>query len=318
MEENKIFENNVVNIKKNKNRKAFVRVFLYQSLLSLFIVLFLFCFRFLFPSLYFKASENALVPIKNFNFRIFVNDTISNLKEFFGNVKAVDLNCCDEKKESKENNKEKDDSDSKEKETKKSDEKSDDDKEVLKPYYEGEKLNYIIDRDDDDVIFFNFMKPLKGSVSSHYGKRQNPLTKKQEKDFHHGVDISVCDGTPIYSIFDGVVQKVASSERSGNYVFVKHGEFYESLYAHCSKILVSKGDLVKKGQKIALSGHSGNVTGAHLHLGIKRNGHWIDPVEVLPNLVWLNLKFLGLVSQYLFCFCVWLAGFWFLILIILL
>ena len=48
---------------------------------------------------------------------------------------------------------------------------------------------------------------------------------------------------------------------------------------------MSKGDVVKKGQKIALSGHSGNVTGAHLHLGIKRNGNWIDPIEVLPNLV---------------------------------
>lgn len=287
MEENKIIETNINNVKKNKTKKVFVRVFLYQSLLSLFIVLFLFCFRFLFPSSYFKISENATAQIKNFNFRIFVDDTISNLKEFFSNIKAVNLNCCDEKKEPEEDNKVKKD-DLKENETEKKDEEkqnSDDEKEVLKPFYEGENLAYIIDREDDDVIFFNFMKPLKGSVCSKYGKRLNPLTKKEEKDFHHGVDISVCDGTPIYSIFDGIVQKVSSSERSGNFVFVKHGEFYESLYAHCSKILVSKGDAVKKGQKIALSGHSGNVTGAHLHLGIKRNGHWIDPVEVLPNLL---------------------------------
>ncbi len=286
MEENKIIEKNVINVKKNKDKKAFVRIFLYQSLLSLFIVLFLFCFRFLFPSLYFKLSENAADSIKSFNFRIFVDDTILNLKEFFGNFKAVSVKCCGEKKESEKDNKEKSYGEDKEKVTERDDEKNSEDyKETLKPYYEGENLNYIIDRDDDDVIFFNFMKPLKGNVCSHYGIRRNPLTKKEEKDFHHGVDISVCDGTPICSIFDGVVQKVASSERSGNFVFVKHGEFYESLYAHCSKILVSQGDVVKKGQKIALSGHSGNVTAAHLHLGIKRNGHWINPVEVLPNLV---------------------------------
>lgn len=266
---------NLENTKICKTSRVFIRIFLYQTLLSLFIVLFLFCFRFLFPSSYSRISEGAIKPVKNFNFRNFVNNTIFNLKEFFNNTKAVNSNCDIEKKET-----------NYEQKIEENVIKNNDNKETLKTYYEGENLTQIVDEDeDDDVIFFNFMKPLKGNISSKYGARLNPLTKKQERDFHHGVDISVCDGTPICSIFDGIVQKVASSEKSGNFVFIKHGEFYESLYAHCSKILVSKGDVVKKGQKIALSGHSGNVTGAHLHLGIKRNGNWIDPIEVLPNLV---------------------------------
>lgn len=128
-----------------------------------------------------------------------------------------------------------------------------------------------------------FKYPLKGKISSGYGERENPL-KKGEKDFHHGVDILVKKGTPIFAVADGVVSEVSKSAKSGNFIFIKHENNYETLYAHCDKILVPKGKNIKQGDKIADSGQTGNVSGPHLHFGVKKDGKWINPKDILPNL----------------------------------
>ena len=150
-----------------------------------------------------------------------------------------------------------------------------------------QSFNSLCSANDDDVIFFTFIYPLNGKITSKYGKRENPISKGMQ-DFHYGVDILAKDNTPVVSIADGIVELKSFSKKSGNFISIKHGEFYESLYAHCNKIFVDKGKFVKKGEKIALSGHTGNTTGAHLHLGIKKNGKWIDPKKVFPNLIWYD------------------------------
>lgn len=137
--------------------------------------------------------------------------------------------------------------------------------------------------DDGDVFFFDFVPPVgSGKVSSKFGERIDPITKKKG-DFHNGVDIVASVGTPIYSISDGRVIKSGYSKRSGNFIIVLHQNGYESRYAHCSELLKKVGDKVKKGEKIALTGATGDVTGAHAHVGFKKDGKWLDPKVIFPN-----------------------------------
>jgi murein DD-endopeptidase MepM/ murein hydrolase activator NlpD len=64
-------------------------------------------------------------------------------------------------------------------------------------------------------------------------------------------------------------------------VIISHGYGYVSQYAHCQKTLVETGEQIKKGQKIATCGATGNTTGSHLHFGVAKDGKWVDPLSVL-------------------------------------
>lgn len=138
--------------------------------------------------------------------------------------------------------------------------------------------------DNGDITFFEFKQPAHGRISSKFGKRESPLTGKPN-EVHNGVDIVVGDGTPVIAMADGVITKKSSSKCFGNFFFIQHEDGYESLYAHCSEILVEPGNSVAGGQLVAKSGHSGLVTGPHLHFGIKKDGKWIDPSKIFPKLV---------------------------------
>lgn len=95
---------------------------------------------------------------------------------------------------------------------------------------------------------------------------------------HTGIDIASKNGTPIKAAAEGVVTKtVKSAAGKGIYCIVDHGSGYATLYAHCSELLVSEGDEVKKGQEIALVGSTGNSTGPHLHFELQKNS---EPVEI--------------------------------------
>lgn len=138
--------------------------------------------------------------------------------------------------------------------------------------------------DNEDITFFEFKQPAHGRISSKFGKRESPLTGKPN-EVHNGVDIVVGDGTPVIAMADGIITKKSSSKCFGNFFFIQHEDGYESLYAHCSEILVEPGNSVAGGQLVAKSGHSGLVTGPHLHFGIKKDGKWIDPSKIFPKLV---------------------------------
>ena len=117
-------------------------------------------------------------------------------------------------------------------------------------------------------------------VSSEFGWRTDPLNGK--KAFHEGLDIAYPSGTKIHAVSGGVVTSVVYSKKGyGHHVRVDCGNGVTVLYAHCSKILVTKGQSISTGQAIAEVGATGRVTGAHLHLGVLVNGKEVNPREYI-------------------------------------
>ncbi len=129
-----------------------------------------------------------------------------------------------------------------------------------------------------------FVEPVadwRNAVSSEYGWRIHPITKKD--NLHSGIDIAKPAGTPIYSVLDGVVTTVRYGTTGyGYYVMVDHGGGFVTLYAHCSKLVVSQGQRVTAGTKIAEVGTTGSSTGNHLHFETRTNGSTVNPRTYLP------------------------------------
>jgi len=137
----------------------------------------------------------------------------------------------------------------------------------------------------------NLIYPLskKGSKTSGFGPRNGRP--------HNGIDIGVPDGTGVNSVADGEVVRADMRDYKGygNFIIIKHeldGETFYSAYAHLTKMLVSVGNKVKQGDRIALSGGgqglakgSGKSTGPHLHFEIRKsqNGNWVNPESYISG-----------------------------------
>lgn len=115
------------------------------------------------------------------------------------------------------------------------------------------------------------------NITSRYGD-----IDRLHPNGHTGIDFSLQEGTPLKSIFDGVVEKVVDygGENIGKGVLVKFSDGTTGIYGHMSRILVEEGDKVAEGQTLGLSGNTGYSTGPHLHFGLKDNGHFIDPTPL--------------------------------------
>ncbi len=123
--------------------------------------------------------------------------------------------------------------------------------------------------------------PTKGWVSSRFGYRTSPFTGK--KEFHRGLDISARHGTPIVAPADGMVASAGKDYGYGNVLTVQHGYGLKTRYAHLSKILVRKGESIRRGQEIALMGNTGRTTGTHLHYEVHLNGVAVNPINYILN-----------------------------------
>ena len=123
--------------------------------------------------------------------------------------------------------------------------------------------------------------PVAGTITSQFGHRVDPITG--EVSSHTGTDIACAEGTPILAAADGTVT-VANGLDSwggsyGYYIQINHGGGLETLYAHCSSICVSTSQPVQAGQVIGYVGHTGRVTGSHLHLETRVNGSRVDSMQ---------------------------------------
>ena len=119
----------------------------------------------------------------------------------------------------------------------------------------------------------------KGWISSRYGSRSDPVTGK--KSFHRGVDFAVKRGTPIVAVASGIVNFSGRRAGYGRVVEIGHADGYTTVYAHNAANKVKVGEVVTKGQTIALVGSSGRSTGPHVHFEVLRNGRVVNPRKLL-------------------------------------
>lgn len=119
-----------------------------------------------------------------------------------------------------------------------------------------------------------------GYVSSSFGGRANPFSG-YGRDWHPGIDIAVDYGTPVYASAAGYVQQAGWYGGYGNYIRLGHDFGYETAYGHMSRLAVSAGSFVKKGQVIGYVGSTGYSTGPHLHFEVLKNGEQVNPATLM-------------------------------------
>ncbi|RJX27748.1 MAG: M23 family metallopeptidase [Dethiobacter sp.] len=119
-----------------------------------------------------------------------------------------------------------------------------------------------------------FKWPVIGNITSSFGRRGS--------SFHYGLDIAVPYGSYVRAAAPGVVDYTGFQQGYGLMLIINHGGDWSTLYAHNSRLLVEKNEVLTAGQPIALVGASGNATGPHLHLEIAYNGRRLDPLLFLP------------------------------------
>lgn len=112
--------------------------------------------------------------------------------------------------------------------------------------------------------------------SSFNGNRLHPITGRPAP--HNGVDLATPIGTEVLATGDGVVTRVESHKYAGRYIVMDYVGPYGARFLHLSKILVKRGQQVKRGQVIALSGNTGRTTGAHLHYELHVRGRPVNPM----------------------------------------
>ena len=124
-------------------------------------------------------------------------------------------------------------------------------------------------------ISFTWPCPSSGRITSAFGGRTSPT--KGASSNHQGIDIGASSGSSIVAAASGTVVISTYSYSAGNYVMINHGGGVYTVYMHCSKLLVSEGQQVSKGQTIAKVGSTGYSTGPHLHFGIRAGGSYVNP-----------------------------------------
>ena len=98
---------------------------------------------------------------------------------------------------------------------------------------------------------------------------------------HKGLDLAGPKGLSIYAAKSGVVKTVRHTSDYGKYIVIDHGDGFQTLYSHCSEMIVSVGEKVVAGQTIAYVGRTGNASGNHLHFEIIKNGTRVNPAPYL-------------------------------------
>jgi murein DD-endopeptidase MepM/ murein hydrolase activator NlpD len=128
-------------------------------------------------------------------------------------------------------------------------------------------------------------RPIKqGWISSPFGRRTDPFTGQLA--WHTGIDFATAAaGADIVSVAAGVVTATGDREGYGLAVDINHGNGYVTRYGHAEKVLVEVGDIITKGQAIALVGSSGRSTGPHVHFEVYKHGRVVDPASYIHRTI---------------------------------
>lgn len=125
------------------------------------------------------------------------------------------------------------------------------------------------------------VRPVPGIVTSVYGKSR--YFNNELRSRHGGIDMRAAIGTPIKAAADGKVILTGDFWFAGKCVYIDHGAGLISFYGHMSKLQTEKGDAVKAGEVIGLSGKTGRVTGPHLHFSLVWRGEYFDPEPLIDK-----------------------------------
>jgi murein DD-endopeptidase MepM/ murein hydrolase activator NlpD len=135
--------------------------------------------------------------------------------------------------------------------------------------------------DEDASAYAPSLWPVMGPITSSFGQREDPVLGNGEGEFHKGIDISAPNGVEIRATGDGVVKSAAVANGYGREVIIDHGHGVETCYGHMSGFAVMPGQTVVRGQVIGYVGHSGRVTGSHVHYEVRIRNTPVNPHKYL-------------------------------------
>lgn len=143
-------------------------------------------------------------------------------------------------------------------------------------------LDTLISRKKHEDDSFVAGRPITwGWLSSRYGYRSDPFTGR--RTWHDGVDLAGREGSDIIAVASGVVTFSGERRGYGNLVEIDHGDGLVTRYAHAAELIAELGDVVEKGQVIALMGSTGRSTGPHVHFEVRRNGKSQNPEDYIQR-----------------------------------
>ena len=125
-------------------------------------------------------------------------------------------------------------------------------------------------------------RPLKKiKITSPFGQRIHPVTRTMS--FHNGIDLAASADT-VYSMIGGTVRDIGCHRHLGRFISLGNGSI-EIIYGHLSRVLVHPGQQLPAGTSIGITGRTGRVTGEHLHLSVRFEGQYLDPLKFISALV---------------------------------
>lgn len=146
------------------------------------------------------------------------------------------------------------------------------------------KTDSIVSNKLEEILrnYISVSYPLKQvHITSPFGMRFHPIDKV--KKFHNGIDLKA-KSEEVYAMLDGIIQNVGYDNASGNFITIEHDDNIIVSYCHLTKPLLCVGDKVKAGDPIAISGNTGKSTDFHLHLVIRRNNKYLNPITFLHDI----------------------------------
>ncbi|HTV97232.1 MAG TPA: M23 family metallopeptidase [Steroidobacteraceae bacterium] len=137
--------------------------------------------------------------------------------------------------------------------------------------------NLILTRELNQQVYPEGRPVQDGWISSYFGRRPDPFTGYLA--MHKGIDFAGPEGTKVTAVAAGLVTFAGERAGYGEMVEINHGNGLATRYAHNERLLVKQGDMVSKGQEVALMGSTGHSTGPHLHFEVLKNGTQVDPLR---------------------------------------
>ena len=137
--------------------------------------------------------------------------------------------------------------------------------------------NVILARELHEEIHPEGRPVANGFISSYFGERADPFDGLET--FHKGVDFAGTPGSPVVAVAAGVVTWAGERTGYGKLIEINHGDGFTTRYAHNERTLVTVGQTVRRGERIALMGSTGRSTGPHVHFEVLRNGRQVNPLS---------------------------------------